>query len=119
MVIPNRKIVGEILHNYGRIRQINISVGVAYGTDVTVALNLIKEILFANPLVLRDPTPVIGVARLAESSISINVAPWVNVPDYGTATSELNKTILETFSAKNIVIPFPQYEVRMLGSDNG
>ena len=118
VVIPNRKIVGEILHNYGRIRQINISVGVAYGTDVTVALNLIKEILRANPLVRQDPTPVIGVARLAESSVSINVAPWVSVPDYGTVTSELNKTILETFSARNIAIPFPQYEVRMLGASN-
>jgi small conductance mechanosensitive channel len=119
VVIPNRKIVGEILHNYGRIRQINVSVGVAYGTDIDVALGLVREILLANPLVLQDPAPVIGVARLAESSVSITVSPWVNVPDYGTVTSELNKSILETFSARNIDIPLPQYEVRMLGSNNG
>ncbi|MFA6291932.1 MAG: mechanosensitive ion channel domain-containing protein, partial [Victivallales bacterium] len=28
VVVPNRKIVGEILHNYGKIRQVNIIVGV-------------------------------------------------------------------------------------------
>ncbi|CAG4884612.1 MscS Mechanosensitive ion channel:Conserved TM helix [Georgfuchsia toluolica] len=114
VVIPNRKIVGEILHNYGQIRQLDIAVGVAYGTDVNVALSVIKEILHANPRVLRDPTPVFGVARLAESSVTISVAPWVNVPDYVAAVSEVNKTILETFSAQNIVIALPQCEVRML-----
>jgi small conductance mechanosensitive channel len=116
VVIPNRKIVGEILHNYGRIRRLDIAVGVSYGTDVNVALSLIKDILHANPRVLRDPAPGFGVARLAESSITISVTPWVNVPDYDAAISEVNKTILETFCARNIVIPLPQYEVRMLGS---
>jgi small conductance mechanosensitive channel len=116
VVIPNRKIVGEILHNYGRIRRLDIAVGVSYGTDVNVALSLIKDILHANPRVLRDPAPGFGVARLAESSITISVTPWVNVPDYDVAISEVNKTILETFCARNIVIPLPQYEVRMLGS---
>lgn len=116
VVIPNRKIVGEILHNYGRIRQLNIEVGVSYGTDINVALRLIEEILHSNPRVLQDPTPVFGVARLAESSVTISVTPWVNVPDYDAVVSDVNKTILETFCAQNIVIPLPQREVRMLGS---
>ena len=30
IVVPNRKIVGEILHNYGRIRQCELHVGVSY-----------------------------------------------------------------------------------------
>ena len=34
VVIPNRKIIGEILHNYGNIRQLDLSVGVAYGTNL-------------------------------------------------------------------------------------
>ena len=116
VVIPNRKIVGEILHNYGRIRRLNLAVGVSYGTDVNVALSLIADILHANPRVLPDPAPEFGVARLAESSITISVTPWVKVPDYDAAVSEINKTILETFCARNIVIALPQCEVRMLGS---
>jgi small conductance mechanosensitive channel len=119
VVIPNRKIVGEILHNYGRIRRLNIAVGVAYGTDVDVALGLISDVLQANPRVLRDPAPELGVTRLAESSITLSVTPWVSVPDYDAAISEVNKTILETFGARHIVIPPPQYEVRMLGGGTG
>jgi len=114
VVIPNRKIVGEILHNCGRIRQLDLVVGVSYGTDVNLALSAIDEILRANPRVLKDLTPGIGVARLADSSVRLNVNPWVSVPDYVAAVSEINKAILETFRARNIDMPFPQLEVRML-----
>ena len=115
VVIPNRKIVGEILHNCGRIRQLDVVVGVSYGTDVNLALSAIDEILRSNPRVLRDPAPGIGVARLADASVKLNVNPWVNVPDYVAAVSEINKAILETFRARDIDMPLPQMEVRMLG----
>ena len=116
VVIPNRKIVGEILHNYGRIRQLNVAVGVSYGTDMNVALGAIDEVLRANPHVLQDPAPGIAITRLADSSVVISVNPWVNVPDYIAAVGEVNKAILETFRARNVVIPFPQREVRMVGA---
>ena len=45
VVIPNRKIVGEILHNYGKIRQLDITVGVAYDTELNQALTVIQEVL--------------------------------------------------------------------------
>jgi small conductance mechanosensitive channel len=114
VVIPNRKIVGEILHNYGKIRQLAIEVGVSYDADVDLALQVLEEILKANARVLADPQPVFGVTRLDESKVTIRIAPWVKVPDYDAAISELNRAILERFGARNIVIPVPQYEVRML-----
>jgi small conductance mechanosensitive channel len=114
VVIPNRKIVGEILHNYGKIRQLEVIVGVAYDTDLNQALTLIEEILRDNARVLRDIKPVIGVNKLADSSVNIAVKPWVAVTDYGPAAAEINKSILEAFREHGIVIPFPQREVRVL-----
>ncbi|MBI5519133.1 MAG: mechanosensitive ion channel [Desulfovibrio sp.] len=115
VIIPNRKIVGEILHNYGRVRQLHISVGISYDADVEKALGIVRGILEASPRVLKEPAPVLGVSQLADSSVNINVAPWVQVPDYGPATSEINQAILERFRQAGVVIPFPQREVRMLG----
>jgi small conductance mechanosensitive channel len=115
VVIPNRKIVGEILHNYGQIRRPDISVGISYRTDVDAALNLIADILSANARILKDPAPTVGVSRLSESSITIAIGPWVKVPDHDAAISEVNKAILELFAARNIALAVPQYEVRMLG----
>jgi small conductance mechanosensitive channel len=115
LVIPNRKIVGEILHNYGNIRQLDILVNVAYDTDMDKALAVVNEVLQGNPRSLKDPLPVITVSALAASSISISVKPWVSVPDYIPAKGEINKAIVETFRTSNIVIPFSQHEVRILG----
>jgi small conductance mechanosensitive channel len=114
VVVPNRKIVGEILHNYGNVRQLSLSVGVAYDTDLNQAIGAIQEILQANPRVLKNPAPIIGVSVLADSSINFAVKPWTSVSDYGPAGGEINKAIVETFRGRKIVIPFPQREIRML-----
>ena len=116
VVIPNRKIVGEILHNYGSIRQLNIAVGIAYDTDLNKAIATVGEVLQNNPRALKDPAAGIGISVLADSSIQLAVKPWTNVVDYGPAGGEINKSIVEAFRSRNIVIPFPQYEVRMLGN---
>jgi small conductance mechanosensitive channel len=114
VVIPNRKIVGEILHNYGQIRQLDVTVGVAYDTDLNQALTLIQEVLRENARVLHDVEPVIRVNRLADSSVNIAVKPWVGVQDFGPATGEVNKSLLEVFREHGVVVPFPQREVRLL-----
>ena len=116
VVIPNRKIVGEILHNYHRIRQLGIEVGVAYGTDVPAALQAVHAVLRANARVLAEPAPAVGVARLAESAVVLGVGPWVQVADYAAAVAEINQAILEAFRVRGIVIPAPQREVRVVSS---
>ncbi len=115
VVVPNRKIVGEILHNYGKIRQIELIVGVAYSTDLNNALSAINEVLKSNSKVLKEPSPVIGVSVLADSSINIAVKPWTSVADFVPVTGEINKALVESFRVKNISIPFPQREIRIIG----
>jgi len=114
VVVPNRKIVGEILHNYGNIRQVDILVSVAATTDLNAALAVVNEVLAGNPRVLKNPSAVVGVAILANSSVNIAIKPWVNVPDYGPATGELNKTIIEEFRARQIPFPIPRQDVHLL-----
>ena len=114
VVIPNRKIVGEIMHNYGIIRQLDLTVGVAYGTDLAKALATVRETLAGNPRVLKTPAPVVGVTGLGDSAITIGVGPWVAVPDFAPAQGELYQAVVERFRAAGIEMPFPQREVRLL-----
>ena len=115
VVIPNRKIVGEILHNFGTVRQLDIMVGVAYDTDINNAVTAIGEILQSNSRVLRDPAPVVQTVLLGESSVSIGIRPWVAVTDYRAAAGEINAAVLQVFRNRGIGIPFPQREVRLVG----
>jgi small conductance mechanosensitive channel len=116
VVIPNRRIVGEILHNYGTIRQLQLKVGVAYGANLDEVLVVAKEIVAANSCVLKEPAPLIGFSELAESSVTLSIQPWVAVADMITAKAELYQAIVERFRASKIEIPFPLREVRLLGT---
>ena len=114
VVIPNRKIAGEILHNHGRIRQLGVEVRVSYDADLGAAMRTIGEILQSNGRVLKDPAPRVTVSRLTDSCVTIGVNPWVQAADYVDAIGEINQAILETFRSRHIVIPVPQREIRML-----
>jgi small conductance mechanosensitive channel len=116
VVIPNRKIVGEILHNYGKIRQLNVTVNIAYDADLDRALAAIDAVLAGNARVLREPAPFIRILRLDASAVVIGIMPWVAAMDFAIATGELNKAVLEKFRERAIVIPVPQSEVRLLDS---
>jgi len=116
VVVPNRKVVGEILHNYGRIRQLEVTVGVAYDTDLPVLMSLIDQVLQANARVLRDPQAVVQPVQLGDSSVAIAVKPWVSVQDQVVASGEIYAAVLEALRTRGIVIPPPQREVRMLGT---
>ncbi|QEM69346.1 mechanosensitive ion channel family protein [Geobacter sp. FeAm09] len=114
VIVPNRKIVGEILHNYGTIRQLDLTVAVGYGADITLALSLVDAILRQHPGVLREPAPVVGVAALTESSVVLAIKPWVKVEDFVPAQAVIYQTVIEAFREKKIETPVPRRDVRFL-----
>jgi small conductance mechanosensitive channel len=105
VVIPNRKIAGEILHNYGELRQLDLGVRVAYGTDLELAVRLVQDVLAANSRVLRDPAPQVAAVALGDYAISIAIKPWVTVPDYAAAAGEINPAVVEAFRLRGVQIP--------------
>ena len=119
VVVPNRKIVGEILHNYGQIRQLNLSVSIGRAEDLARALAVVNEVVKANARVLKDPEPVVGVKALGDASISIAVCPWVKVPDVGPAGAEINQAIVEKFDAAGVDYPASLRELRLVGGGAG
>ena len=116
VVVPNRKVVGEILHNYGHIRQADITVGVAYDTNLGAAFALIREALAANARVLKDPEAIVQAMQLGESAVGIAVRPWVLVQDLTAATGEINAAVLAAFTARGIIMPAPQRVVRLINT---
>jgi small conductance mechanosensitive channel len=116
VVVPNRKVVGEILHNYGAIRQAEVKVGVGYEVDLRQAIDAMQRLVGANARVLAEPAPQVQVIALAESVVQIAVRPWVAVADYAPVIGELNLALVETCRRHGISIPFPQRTVHLLGA---
>jgi small conductance mechanosensitive channel len=114
VVVPNRKVVGEILHNYAGIRQCSFTVGVAYEADLANALRVISELVRSNPRVLADPAPLILIEKLGDSAVQIAVKPWAAVTDYAAVVGEINLAIVAELRRLGIGIPYPQCEVRLM-----
>ncbi len=116
VVIPNKKIIGEILHNYGTKRKASLSIGVAYDSNMNLVLATIRDVLAANPRVLKDPASAVVVNSLGDSSINISVFLWTALQDYGAAQHEIYLAVIERFREKGIEMPFPQHEIRLLNA---
>jgi len=114
VIVPNRKIVGEILHNYGDIRQLDMTATVGYGADLTLALSIVGDILKKNPKVLTEPAPVIGIAALNESSIVLAFKPWVKIEDFVATQAAIYHAVIEGFRESKIEIPVPRRDIHIL-----
>jgi small conductance mechanosensitive channel len=116
VIVPNRKIVGEILHNYGHIRQLDLRVAIGRADDLERALMAIAEVVKANSRVLREPAAFIGVMTLADASIGIAVKPWVKAPDYGSVGAEINMAIIEKIRAAGVDYPPSERKIRIVSA---
>jgi small conductance mechanosensitive channel len=102
VIIPNRKLVGEILHNFGAMRQVHLTLTVPLGTDVGAALEAATDVVSRNTRVLKDPAPVVGIGQLTDTGVRIGVHPWVRVPDVVPAEGELYRSLTEHFQGRGL-----------------
>jgi small conductance mechanosensitive channel len=114
VIIPNRKIAGEILHNYGSMRQVSLTVGIPHSADLPTALGTARAVLAANPGVLTDPAPLVGIGEVTDVAIKIRLQPWVRAADAGSVEPRLYEELIEAFRKRGIATPLPRHEVRLI-----
>ncbi len=81
-------------------------------------LDVAKQVVAADPRVLKEPAAWIGISELADSSVTLSIQPWVVIADMITARAQLYQAIVERFRASKIEIPFPVREVRMFAASS-
>jgi len=114
IVIPNKSIVGEILHNSKMCRAAECVVGISYDSDPEKAIRLIQGIITSTAGVDQSQNPTVGIKEFGDSSINIEYRYWVPTPQYFTLLYQVNLAVLKAFRENGISIPFPQREVRVL-----
>jgi small conductance mechanosensitive channel len=112
--IPNKEIVGQILHNSFEVKVVEKTVGISYSDDPEKAIAVIQKVLKSNPKVTQTPIPQIGIDNFGNSSIDIGMRYWVPTKEYYHTLYAVNLAIHKAFKEANITIPFPQTEVRLL-----
>jgi small conductance mechanosensitive channel len=114
-IIPNGILSNGTLKNHseeGKLR-VDLSIGVAYETDIRQAKTLLVETLKNHPLVLKNPAPEVHVFALGDSAIELAVRPWTAPKNYWKVRFETLEACKVALDEANITIPFPQREIRM------
>jgi len=112
--IPNRHIVGEILHNSASESIIETTVDIGYDADPVRASDLIGTALAAVAGVSARRAPQVGIDAFAESGIRIGIRFWVKTDALFQTRHLAHAAIFRVLQTNNIAIPFPQHEVRIL-----
>jgi small conductance mechanosensitive channel len=115
VIMANKLIWGQAIVNYSYTdtRRVEMGVSIAYDSDVGKAKEILWEIINSYPEVLPQPTPVIEVNKLSDSSVDLVVRPWTKPADYWTVYFRFQQEVLEKFRAAQVEIPFPQVDVHM------
>lgn len=115
ITVPNSGIYGNTIINVTAraTRRIDLVFGIGYDDDISKARGLIEQVIKADSRILEDPAPAISVAELADSSVNLNVRPWVNTSDYWDVRSDLLENVKAAFDSNGISIPYPQRDVRL------
>lgn len=111
--IPNKHVIGEVIHNYGENKKLTLTIGVAYDADVDKAIDIIRNIVTSDERIMKDPEPRIGIKEFADSSVNIYVRSWCVPPQYYDTIFDINRKVFAEFNSNGIGIPFPQRDVRI------
>ncbi len=115
--IPNKHVVGEIIHNSHANTLAEIAIDIAYSADPEQAAERLKSVLaeFGDDI-CQDPPPQVGIQAFGESGITLGVRVWLPTERYYDLLYRINLALFNALKEAGIEIPFPQREVRLLNT---
>ena len=119
VTIPNGIVNTSVLTNYTQedMRRVDCKFSVSYDSDIKTVKDILSGIAESNPMIMKEPAPVIGVAEHGDSSIVMDLLAWCSTDDYYTVKYYLQEEVKLAFDKAGIEIPFPQMDVRICGND--
>ena len=125
-MVPNEKFITTSFTNWthnNKMQRYPINFQVAYDTDLEKMFPILREVVASHPKVVSgDDIPIelrpdAEIAAFGDSGIDILVEFWMEGIDDGEhrVGGDLLLMIWQVLKANDIVIPFPQREVKVVG----
>ena len=120
IVVPNSKIWGDVITNVSASpeRRVDLVFGIGYTDKAQHAIDVLKDLIAAHPMCLKNPEPEVFVGELGDSSVNIFCRPWSKSDDYWTVYWDLTGHAKERFDSEGISIPFPQRDVHLITANS-
>ncbi len=116
ITMSNKLVWSNPIVNYSNIerRRVELSVSVAYGTDLQVVRDVVWKMLNSYSEILPEPAPVVEVNKLNTSSVDFVVRPWTKPVDYWKVYWRFNGEILGKLTEVGVSVPFNQLDVHII-----
>ena len=108
ITIPNKHIVGEILHNSFSYSLVKGEIDIAYDANADLAIELIETVLKEHELVADEPHSQVGIERFADSGVTLSYRYWVPTTKIIETKLSVNRKVFSAIQGADIDIPFPQ-----------
>lgn len=115
IIVPNKTVWGSAITNYSakETRRVDLTVGIAYGSDIPKAIQIIRDTLLADPRVLKDPAPLVAATSFGDSAVNLTIRPWVKSADYWDVYFAQMNAVKAALDSNGIEIPFPQVDLHI------
>ena len=119
IVVPNKTLITNQLTNWSlsdATVRIVLNVGIAYGSDTTLAHQIMLDVARAHPRVLETPAPTVYFSGLGASSLDFEVRMFVpEITDMFRTRHDYYMAIERRLAEAGIDIPFPQRDLHIKG----
>lgn len=123
VIIPNGDLLNQHLVNWtheNNSRCVDIPVGVAYGTDLEKAIQILKELPAKDKRIVAVPTAIVLIRQFGSSSIDMQLSFWVrDLTEAAVVKSDILLAIDLAFKENGIEIPLPQQDLHIRSIANG
>ncbi len=117
ITLPNGALLSDALTNWtmtDRTRRIEVSVGVAYGTNPDDVIEVLKNALKDQEGLLEQPEPQVLFTGFGDSSLDFVLRAWVADNDlFVKVRSRIALAVNRGLEERGIEIPFPQRDLHL------
>lgn len=111
--IPNGTVWGGKITNYSQAgrRRYELTVGISYKDDVARALQVMREVVAADPRVLVNPAPIVATKELSDVSVNLMAQFWTAAADLLPTQFAITRTIKERFDEEGFTVPVRAFDL--------
>lgn len=114
--IPNKIVSEAKVVNFSQegTRRLELTFSTSYDSPIDQVKEAVLSMLAAQPLVLDDPAPVVGVAKYGASAIAYNLWAWCQGADYWSAFYAVNEGLKKALDAAGLEMTYDHLNVHMV-----
>jgi small conductance mechanosensitive channel len=111
--VPNKHIVGEVLHNSFANKLVETELNISYQSDPDAVVAILSKVLTDSPHVSNGEHAQVGINDFNSIGIEIGIRYWVATESYFQDKYQTKSSLIKALKQAKIEIPCPVREIHI------